>query len=241
MLKQIRKIKAVTFDAGGTILFPYPSVGAVYGKSLQKRGYTFDTEELNRRFSKAFKAAVARPRDRTDETNEIAFWRAVVWETLGHLCPDDCFDEVFEEVFERFASASSWRLAEGTQDLLRQIKARGGKTGLVSNSDRRFRKVFEELGILDLFDTVVLSAEIGFEKPAETVFKLTESRLGVPSHQILHVGDSYRHDVQGAQDAGWNAAWLCRKHIVEIQHPISDNILIIKDITDLPQHLQFID
>ena len=50
------------------------------------------------------------------------------------------------------------------------------------------------------------SAELGAEKPSRRVFELVQVQIKVAPENILHVGDNPIEDVQGALDAGWNAA-----------------------------------
>ncbi|HVR35701.1 MAG TPA: HAD family hydrolase, partial [Methylomirabilota bacterium] len=50
-------IQAITFDVGGTLIQPYPSVGHLYAGIAERRtGQVFQPERLNRRFAAAWKA-----------------------------------------------------------------------------------------------------------------------------------------------------------------------------------------
>ena len=50
----MNKISLLTVDAAGTLLKPWPSVGAVYGKAARKKGISVNDAELDVRFGKAF-------------------------------------------------------------------------------------------------------------------------------------------------------------------------------------------
>lgn len=68
----------------------------------------------------------------------------------------------------------------------------GIKLAVVSNFDTRLRSILEELGLVDLFDCVVISAEVGAEKPNPVIFEKACSMLGVTAAQSLVLGDDRR-------------------------------------------------
>jgi HAD superfamily hydrolase (TIGR01549 family) len=58
---------------------------------------------------------------------------------------------------------------------------------------------------------VVISQRVGSIKPHPSIFRATESALGLvraEGNTILHVGDDWVADVVGAKNAGWRAAFL---------------------------------
>jgi HAD superfamily hydrolase (TIGR01509 family) len=65
--------------------------------------------------------------------------------------------------------------------------------------------VLEESGLQSLFEVVVISTEARSEKPDPQIFRVAEKAFGVDPRQFLHVGDSRKHDIDGAHAAGWKA------------------------------------
>ncbi|MEW6705754.1 MAG: HAD-IA family hydrolase [Pseudomonadota bacterium] len=65
-------------------------------------------------------------------------------------------------------------------------------------------------GVAHHFAGVVSARSLGVGKPDARIFDEACRRLGVAPHQVLHVGDDWALDVQGARAAGLHAAWLCR-------------------------------
>ena len=55
------------------------------------------------------------------------------------------------------------------------------------------------------FRHIVTSCEVGRAKPAPEIFRDAARRLDLPPHEILHVGDRWELDVEGAQQAGYGA------------------------------------
>jgi HAD superfamily hydrolase (TIGR01509 family) len=67
------------------------------------------------------------------------------------------------------------------------------------------------LGLEELFDLVAIEGEVGVGKPHPAIFTQVQRQLGLPSKQILFVGNSWAHDVLGALNVGWCAAWVNRE------------------------------
>lgn len=72
------------------------------------------------------------------------------------------------------------------------FRVAGIKLAVVSNFDTRLRPLLKSLGILHLFDAVVISAEIGVEKPNPIIFEAACQQLDVCPEATVHVGDDRR-------------------------------------------------
>ena len=68
--------------------------------------------------------------------------------------------------------------------------------------------VLEREGIADLFETIVVSDEVGWRKPKPLIFELALARLGLDAADALFVGDRIDIDVAGAQGVGMGSAWI---------------------------------
>ncbi|GAB4252842.1 MAG: hypothetical protein Kow00109_28500 [Acidobacteriota bacterium] len=201
-------VEIVSLDAGGTLLFPHPSVGEVYAEVLRRHGVNLPPEEIERRFRERFAVLRDGPREKVDDAAEKAFWQALVRSVLSPECPAELFPRVFEELYDTFARGDRWRVAEGGRELLEWLRSRGLRVVLLSNADSRLRNVLEEKGLSEAFDGIFISAEVGYEKPDLRLFRVVEDRMGAAGAAFLHVGDSAYHDVQGAVAAGWQAVQL---------------------------------
>ena len=74
--------------------------------------------------------------------------------------------------------------------------------GIISNWDRRLVSLLGGLGLADVIDTVVCSADVGLRKPDPRIFELACDRLGVEPAEAAHVGDHHYADVLGATAVG---------------------------------------
>lgn len=200
-------IRAVTFDAGGTLLAPHPSVGVIYREVALRHGGDLPEAALDRGFHAAF-GTVAKDASVPDpEARERDFWKRVVRRSLEGLegRPPRDFEAFFADLWETFAHAGRWRLLDGAVPLLETLRGRGFRLGVLSNWDRRLHPVLEGAGLRAFFDAVVISSEAGCEKPDPGIFRVAERLLGTPASACLHIGDSRRHDLAGARGAGWRA------------------------------------
>ncbi|MGH7474959.1 MAG: HAD family hydrolase [Longimicrobiales bacterium] len=94
---------------------------------------------------------------------------------------------------------------------LERLRAAGYQLAVVSNWQCGLQHFCVELGIGDLFEHVVGSAEIGYAKPRREIFEEACRRLGAPPHRVLHVGDTLEDDVEGARGAGMHAVLITRQ------------------------------
>ena len=74
--------------------------------------------------------------------------------------------------------------------LIRKLK-QSYKIGLLSNASGTYlRPILKEYGINDLFDTDIISAEVGIIKPDPEIFKLTLSRLETVPKEAVFIDDN---------------------------------------------------
>jgi len=198
------RIRAITFDAAGTLLHPSPSVGAIYREVALAHGCERDAAALEAAFRAAF-SAVSRDATVPDpEDRERDFWRRVVRDAFAMVGGGPAaFGAFFEDLWETFAQGSRWIVHSGAVDTLVALRERGYRLGVLSNWDARLHRVLADTGLRRHFDHVAISSESGSEKPDTGMFRLAERAHDATAAQMLHVGDSLKHDVAGARAAGW--------------------------------------
>lgn len=93
---------------------------------------------------------------------------------------------------------------EGTAGMLCELKDMGLKLGIVSNTSGLYSmyKELDDLGIRTFFDSITLSAIVGYAKPDRHIFEICMRDLGVTPGECVMVGDSMERDIQGAHDVG---------------------------------------
>jgi putative hydrolase of the HAD superfamily len=94
--------------------------------------------------------------------------------------------------------------------VLRSLSASGIRIGLVSNSHRSLASFESHFELDGLITASVSSSEHGLMKPHPSIFRAALELMDVPPGESLMVGDSIRHDVEGALRVGMRAALLHR-------------------------------
>lgn len=196
-----RAIAGVTFDAAGTLIEPWPSVGEIYRRVASEYGWSAPAAgELNRRFAQAWQSKGAFDYSR-------AGWIKLVGQTFGRQIPDD----LFAQLYARFKQPDVWRVYDEVPAVLKALRGRGLVLGVVSNWDERLGPLLQALDLASFFQAIVISAEVGQAKPDPRIFAVARRRLGVPAKALLHVGDQDDEDVAGARGAGWSALRIDRR------------------------------
>lgn len=99
--------------------------------------------------------------------------------------------------------------------LLRNIKALGLQTAIISNCSSEEVNVLKESGIYKYFDEVILSYEVHMKKPDSCIYEEGAKRLGVALEECLFVGDGGSNELVGAKNVGMKAIqakWYTNQH-----------------------------
>ncbi|HTA45012.1 MAG TPA: HAD family hydrolase [Bryobacteraceae bacterium] len=91
---------------------------------------------------------------------------------------------------------------------LGNLRALGIRLGIITNGrvsiqERKIR----QLGLMELFDEVLISEREGVRKPDARIFARALDRLGVRADRAWYVGDHPDTDIRGAFDAGLTPVW----------------------------------
>ena len=199
------RIRAVTFDVGGTLIEPWPSVGHVYAEVAARFDLgLLEPAALNRRFADAWKS-----RKQFDYSRRA--WQALVNQTLAGIVAATPGEDFFAAIYQRFEEPAVWRVFDDVFSTLAELKSCGLKLAVLSNWDERLRPLLARLELLEWFDAVIISHEVGHTKPAPEIFLKAAATLDLPPAAILHIGDSAREDVFGAHSIGMAALLLDRR------------------------------
>lgn len=160
-----------------------------------------------------------------DRSHDFTWMRKLAIERALVIAGDD--PALTEPAFDCFFH---WRqqvtLFDDAKPALQRLAARFPLIGLTNgNADWR------AIGLAPFFRHGVLTArEFGQGKPHAAFFHEACRQLGCAPHEVLHVGDDWHLDVEGAQGAGLPAAWVRRPHHpprpaispVQARHELSD-------------------
>ena len=226
-------LRAITFDVTGTLLHS-PRLGDLYSEVLTRHGIPVPPAEalrLIRLVWQELACSAPRGKDRFRSHPEGArgFWQRFLERVAEHLEAPPPSRFAAAELFHRFGSAEAWEVYPEVPRTLATLRDRGFRLGIISNWDERLPALLDQLGLTPAFDAVVISSEIGVEKPDRRIFAAALERLGVEPAAALHVGDSQLEDAEGAIAAGMEAVLLDRGDRWGRRRPGA-----LSDLADLP-------
>jgi putative hydrolase of the HAD superfamily len=226
--QQTETIAWVAFDAVGTILHPVPKVLDVYHAAAVQFGSQLTKLEIAQRLKRhmhrgpdASHISTSFEHDDhvTSEAIEFAYWQNLVNLVLNDTTdPEGCF----EFLWQHFASPVAWVLADGLNDIFKELKTKGLKLAIASNFDGRLRTVlatlFDQAG-LAAPDAIVISSEVGFRKPDRRFYDALVQACGVSPDRVLMVGDDLVNDYDAAIYAGLKSLLLTSPLTIETLLP----------------------
>ena len=116
-----------------------------------------------------------------------------------------------EELSDTFNSAMADICSpiEGAVSLLESLRGKF-KLGIITNGFTKMQKTrLSRTGLLDQFDILVISEEVGVGKPHPKIFEHAFDLMGQPlREQVLMVGDNPDSDILGGLNAGVHTCWL---------------------------------
>ena len=130
-------------------------------------------------------------------------------------------------------------MLEGALDMLCQLKKMNRNISLITNGFKEVQRPRVVLaGIEGIFDTIVVSDEIGWSKPHRNFFEFTLKQLNHPElDSILVVGDNLNSDIKGANQMGIKSCWynpngLINQHAIQPHFEVSSFAEIIDIVSD---------
>lgn len=153
--------------------------------------------------------------------------------TINPMLEDVGFKTLCRHINDRYLSILGECNAPcpGATDLLIQLQ---GKylIGVLTNgfTEVQYKKL-RTMGLSRYIQRVVISDEIGVQKPDSKLFRYAENATGANPNSIIMIGDNPINDIQGALDAGWHAIYYDKKG----KPFASDSPLYLGKINDLSE------
>jgi putative hydrolase of the HAD superfamily len=212
-------LRAVLFDVDFTIAKPGPDLGP---EGYQRLGLRFGLELDPTRYGEARARAVETLERHPELDHDEEVWVVFTEQIIRGMGGDS--DRTYEcavEMTRAWEHAYNFQIFEDVLPVLTELRDRGLKLGLVSNTGRDLDAFVAHHG-LDV-DAVVASGVHGKTKPHPTIFLAALDRLGVSPAEAVMVGDSVEDDVEGARAVGMRGVLLDRENrYPEIDEKLTD-------------------
>ncbi len=223
------RVRAVFFDVDFTLIFPGPTFQAEgYRRACAARGIVVDPAK--------FDEATAASSFILDEVEEpmynhdiFSHYTASIIAKMGGRGANVV--QVAGEIYEQWSVNHHFELYDDVAPVLEDLQRRGLIVGAISNSHRSLDAFREHFSLENIITVSVSGAEHGYMKPHRSIFDAALERAQVGAADAMMVGDSFKHDIEGALNAGWRAVLLRRSG--EVPHELPRHLPVIKTLPDL--------
>jgi len=206
-------IRAILFDAAGTLFYLTKTVGDHYAYVGREVGLELDAQKLDSAFHAAWQQMPRRPAiDGPRKNDDKCWWRKLVGHVFDQVAPsvnELDRDNFFEVAYEHFAEPSVWELYPEVPEVLKQLRPRF-QLAVISNFDGRLRFILQHLGISNHFSYIFISSELGADKPDPEIFRRALKIMHLNADEVLHAGDDPERDWNAAAAAGLSVFRLDR-------------------------------
>jgi putative hydrolase of the HAD superfamily len=201
----IEVIKAILFDAAGTLFYLTRTVGDHYACVGREVGLDLNPEQLELAFHKVWRQMPQRaPIDGPRENDDKGWWYEIVSRVFDEVAPSMGVldrDNFFEVAYEHFAEPGVWQLYPEVPEVLEQLRTRF-ELAVISNFDGRLRFILQHLGISQYFAHVFISSELGADKPDPEIFRRALKVMHLNASEVIHAGDDKERDWTAAAATG---------------------------------------
>ena len=196
------EIKALCFDLGNTLIefgpeqFAYQN--AALEKALTELFGSCDAELLKTLRDRQYVAPFSND---YRENNPRSLCEELIFEMYDRVPTERHVNKLIQTLYDSFIHVVG--LPDGVLPLLHMLRRRY-RLGLLSNypCSRSIRDSLANIGLLEVFDAVAISGDIGYVKPHAKAFAALLSQLALAPSECAYIGDNWLTDVQGAKRIG---------------------------------------
>lgn len=128
-------------------------------------------------------------------------------------------------------------LAEGTEETISFLKARGIKVGIITDGRPvGQRNKITALGLEKVMDDIIVTDELGgiqFRKPCDIAFRIIQNRWRLPASEMVYVADNPSKDFQGPTQLGMKSVLLKNEDGIYSTKECNDQTIMIRSIREL--------
>jgi HAD superfamily hydrolase (TIGR01662 family) len=230
--------KAVIFDVDFTLIYPGPVFRGEGYQAFSKR-HQIDVNPAK------FESAVASAASLLDDSEGspydhelfVAYTRHII-EAMGgkESGSDTALDACAREIYAECGRSHHFEMYDDVEETLRALTNADVRIALISNSHRPLDEFQSHFELRRFISAAVSSADHGYMKPHPSIFLSALADLDVAPRDAVMVGDSLRHDVEGALNIGMRAVWLNRgDNAAPTYTSVRDtSVPVIRSLRELP-------
>tara|TARA_R110002110_G_scaffold213678_2_gene427053 strand:+ start:2763 stop:3434 length:672 start_codon:yes stop_codon:yes gene_type:complete len=131
-----------------------------------------------------------------------------------------------------------WFLYEDSLSTIEALKAKNISVGIISNFDKNLDEVLRSLGIDNLLDILIISAEIQLEKPNIEFYEYVKNNYNLDLDNTVYVGDSWSLDYEPSRSVGFESFIIDRNNLyLGMPNSIQNLSDIIEKISHVTQSI----
>jgi putative hydrolase of the HAD superfamily len=220
-----RRIRLITMDVTGTVVSFRGTLEQHYVGAAAKCGVTgVDSTKISNAFGAAYKETCeAYPCFGGDRVTAKQWWKECVVKSFryaGVVMDEATEDQVFQRIYSTFGSNAAYEIFPDALPFLKWAQRSGLVCGVLSNADERYGdSILPMLGLThDDLQFQCFSKDLKLEKPDARVF-MSAIKAGEPfllgndscdPGEVLHIGNDFRKDFEGARRVGIHSVLLDR-------------------------------
>ncbi len=210
------RYSTLVFDVGGTLLrFNLDALARAYQDAGAPLGVALDFAPTRAVLEALEYELPTRSQQRLislEEDDGKSFWDDFYGEGFRRLGVTRDVSAAAAGIRERFQRGEFETLFDDVIPTLDALAARGFTLGILSNFSANCEDVLRQVGVHRHFSFFVVSGIAGVEKPDPRIFDLTVRAANRPRAEIVYIGDSTFHDIDGALRAGVDAILVDRQN-----------------------------
>lgn len=218
---------AVFFDVDFTLIHPGPRFQASgYFETCVRHGVTVDPAKFESALAGA--AGVLDSTDQLFNPQVYIDYTARIIELMGGDAGRS--HAPAREIYDDWAVNHHFTLYDDVDATLRELKARGLQLGLITNGHRSLTAFQSYFDLDGLIDVTLSSRQHGYMKPHASIFRAALELAQAKPEESVMVGDSYTHDVLGAESVGMRGILIARGGSA----PEGITAPVIRSLSELP-------
>jgi putative hydrolase of the HAD superfamily len=234
---QPQSIRTIFFDAGFTLLYPYPSTPEICQQVCQRLDLHIHLDEVKERMNEAQDYYLRQMRlNRHTWASEQAiteFWIGYYMNLLRPFIEEHDEPRLYQLaqiINQEFEHHTSWQIYPDVLPTLEALRKQSYTLGVISDWGISLGPILSKLHLTRYFDCLLVSAVTRHAKPSPTLYDLALQRANSIADYTLHIGDSYIHDILGARAVGIIPVLLDRTRRLQENNV---DCLLVHELTEL--------